>query len=442
MIAVRPRRRSWLLAAGLAVVASAACVPPAVAGDGGVGFRPHSEAGSTLDGGFLVLRVAPGGRAAGSFVMTNSRSEPANVAIYPADGLTGATTGIVYGGAGEPLRRAGSWLTPDARSAILGARSERVVTFTVHVPDGTPPGDHVGSVVLQQSATGDGPITQILRSVVPVFVEVAGPAARSLAVEGAGVGVAPGSRSAPAVTVTMRNTGRRICRPRLSVALDGGAERGAPVSRQLDAILPGDTVPYVLRWPRELQAGRYTVTAATSDCGEPRSTSAPAEWTAPGAPGVGAPAAPSNPPAPAGNVTTPPRGGSGSTDRARPRRTRSAPVTPRRDPDASTRGAGPAVATPGAAAGSEGWLDKVRDAIREHAVAVLTHATVPLAVIGLLLLLFFVQEAIDRRDPKLALAPVHREPDLGFDPDPLGTVGPGLSSSAHGARAMPTEPSG
>jgi hypothetical protein len=39
----------------------------------------------------------------------------------------------------------------------------------------------------------------------------------------------------------------------------------------------------------------------------------------------------------------------------------------------------------------------------------------------LLLLFLLLQDRIDRRDPKLALAPEHGEPDLPFERPPLST---------------------
>jgi hypothetical protein len=42
----------------------------------------------------------------------------------------------------------------------------------------------------------------------------------------------------------------------------------------------------------------------------------------------------------------------------------------------------------------------------------------PLALLALVLLFLVIQDVIDRRDPKLALAPVYAEADLPFVPPP------------------------
>jgi hypothetical protein len=68
---------------------------------------------------------------------------------------------------------------------------------------------------------------------------------------------------------------------------------------------------------------------------------------------------------------------------------------------------------------------KLRAAIREitatiaHAVApVATRAAFPAVLVALVLLFLGLQHRVDRRDPKLALAPVQRTPDLPFAPHP------------------------
>jgi hypothetical protein len=53
-----------------------------------------------------------------------------------------------------------------------------------------------------------------------------------------------------------------------------------------------------------------------------------------------------------------------------------------------------------------------------HAVA--EKASFPLFSLLIVILFLLVQDRIDRRDPKLALAPVHAEPDLGFTGLPRG----------------------
>jgi hypothetical protein len=68
-------------------------------------------------------------------------------------------------------------------------------------------------------------------------------------------------------------------------------------------------------------------------------------------------------------------------------------------------------------------IDKVVDAVRDVAVDVGQRAAFPMVLLLLIGLFLAAQHRIDQRDPKLALAPVHRETDLPFTPLRLGGGG-------------------
>lgn len=420
---------------------AALAAPNLALADGGLGFRVDGEPGSTLVDGFIPLTGSPGQTISGHFVITNTQQAAVSLSVYPADGLTGTTTGVVYGDKGDDLIGAGAWVSPDRTSAQLGPYSEQVVQFSVRVPAGATPGDHVAGVVLEQrrpGSTDTGAISQVVRNVVPVMILVPGPAGPQIDVKTASLTNLPGSPLL-AVTVVLHNTGLELCRPVLTVDMGDSTDTGTRVVRQLDTILPGDRAPYPLPWPKPILAGTHLVHVSASRCGvtqaidvtvrAPRSV----EDNTPNTSNVGSsgpdvvtdavPTAPTFIPAPkpkkhhhtqptlagvvgASAASTGGTGGSGSTSGSAA--------------GAGKRGAG---AGGGGAAGSggPGWIHKATTAVGKHAPAVLERAIVPLSLLALIGLVFFMQEAIDRKDPKLALAPLHREPDLGFVPDPFPT---------------------
>lgn len=69
---------------------------------------------------------------------------------------------------------------------------------------------------------------------------------------------------------------------------------------------------------------------------------------------------------------------------------------------------------PPGAAGTAG----VADAIREVGLATVKKTAFPFFLLLIVLMFLLIQDRIDRRDPKLALAPVYRDPDLDFEPPP------------------------
>lgn len=423
------RRRFARSVAWLATLVSLLAAPAAHAGpNGGVGYRVDGEPGSTIDGGFITLKVGAGGTASGHFYATNTGNRDAQLTVYAADGLTGDTTGIVYSGAGEAKHDAGNWLSPSTRGILLRADDSRRVDFSLHVPSGTVPGDHVGGIVLEQRRTG-GAISQVVRNVVPVLVDVSGSAGYSIDLRSAMVTDLPGT-TLPAVTVKMRNDGRRICRPTLSVSLTGPGERDAPVVRSLDAILPGDNVPYPLPWPRELDSGNYTAVVTATGCGPTRTmrTDVRSDVTAETDPPrqssdneLVTSAPPSQP------QYTAPRGGGDSS------RGNGGGDSDAKGTDASgtgiVGGGGPPAGETGSASasGKSGGgpggglpkfpgLSKLGDVAIKYLPPLLERLIAPLSLLALMLLFLFAQEAFDRKDPKLALAPVQRDPDLEFLP--------------------------
>ena len=94
-------------------------------------------------------------------------------------------------------------------------------------------------------------------------IRVPGPASFRVDVRGLGVKPEPGSNLA-AVMVELDDNGLLLGKPDLTVSLAGPDGYHNTVSRQLDTILPGDTIDYPFPWPDSLAAGCYkAVSVAT-----------------------------------------------------------------------------------------------------------------------------------------------------------------------------------
>jgi hypothetical protein len=189
--------------------------------------------------------------------------------------LTGVTSGTVYANHSDPLRKAGRWLIPGVQHITLSPHQHQKVSFTVNVPAGARPGDHVAGLAfgkaLARRQTHGFSVIQILRVVVGVEIRVPGPAASKIALNGASLKALPGT-PVGSVVIDLANTGRLLCKPLLSVALNSGAHSQA-VSRQLRSVLPGDAIPCPFAWPKAIAPGRYVVHVAATGCGAPVSWS-------------------------------------------------------------------------------------------------------------------------------------------------------------------------
>lgn len=457
MTARRLTTRTWsavralVLALTAAVLTLGGVAAPSAMADGGVGFRVDQTPESTMQNGFIVLSAAPGWTINGYFIATNTSDRGASMGVYPADGLTGATTGVVYGDGADTPKEAGAWVTPDRRALTLSARDERRIDFTVRVPANATAGDHVAAVVLEQKGRSSGTVSQVVRNVVPILIDVAGAAEPKVSIRSAAITNLPGT-TLPAVTVTLRNQGARLCRPVLSVSLAPPGKPAQEVMRELDVILPGDRAPYPMPWPGSLADGAYVAKTTVTGCGQAATSQTtvtadlgdqgaggdggPTDLAGAGGPGTARNDGPSNGADGSGGAGGPGGngnggGGSGLTNN----------ITPTGTGDGSGASGGGAGGGDGAGkageaatggmdlAWNDAWWQRVGKVAIDYVPAALLRLSVPLLLLVLMGLFILVQEAIDRKDPKLALAPVHREPDLPFE---LGISG------AEGVVSLPT----
>jgi hypothetical protein len=137
----------------------------------------------------------------------------------------------------------------------------------VKVPKDAGAGDHLAGIAFEDahptSAGSNFAVTQVVRAVMGVQILVPGPGAFAVHVDNATLQSLPGV-SAASVVVTLGNSGTRLGKPDLSVALTGPNGYKRTVTRTLDTILPGDTIAYPFAWPDVLQAGDYSITATAT----------------------------------------------------------------------------------------------------------------------------------------------------------------------------------
>ena len=253
-----------LLLAGPAAAADAPApvAAPAAAPAGVVSLRPVKP--SAAHPTYFTLTAAPGRTLQDAVVISNGGDAPVSLAITPVDGITGQTSGSVYGNRQDPTREAGRWVKPEISSLTLAARSSQTVRFTVTVPAGTTAGDHLAGIAVENTqpreASNGFPVKEIFRSVVGVLVDVPGGTAFAPKVSNVSInGI--GATGVGAVDVTLANAGQRLGKPTLTVALNGPDGYSKTQTRELDTVLAGDTITYPLAWPDRLPPGEYTVAA-------------------------------------------------------------------------------------------------------------------------------------------------------------------------------------
>jgi hypothetical protein len=262
-------------AAALMCVAGAlVCAPASGAAAGpmaaGVSVRPaHYDAAVPATRAYFIRALAAGRSFSDQVVVSNGDARPVALLVYPVDGLTGVTSGTVYANRQDRRRGASTWVSMTSERIVVPARSSVSVPFTVRVPAKAIPGDHLAGIAFEGAASvrsgGHFSVRLITRQVVGVEIQVAGPAARRMALRAISLRSLPGTTRASAV-VTLANVGRKLCKPVLRVALTGARSSGS-TTRRLDTVLPRQQIPYPLPWPSALAAGSYRATARLTQCG-------------------------------------------------------------------------------------------------------------------------------------------------------------------------------
>jgi Bacterial protein of unknown function (DUF916) len=269
------RRGTISLLATACAVAFGMLAPAASAATiGGFGARPaHYDPSNPATRAYFIRTVARGGSFTDQVVVSNTASKQVTLRVYPVDGLTGATSGVVYGNRQDQLQGAGQWVTPASTQVTVPPHSQSTVAFNVKVPRSAGAGQHLAGLALEDIHSGKSAgrfsVTEVLRTVVGIEMAVPGASRSRLSLHSFSIAPIEGTTT-PSVVVGLTNAGTTLCKPSLSVALNGpgGVQRA---TRKLDTVLPGDSIPYPFVWPHSLAAGNYAANITATGCG-PRVT--------------------------------------------------------------------------------------------------------------------------------------------------------------------------
>jgi hypothetical protein len=267
--------REWWGRAVALVVAVAALLAALPATAWGSGATFALKPASPTETGYFVFEGRPGQTVRGAVRVLNVGTVPGRASLYSVDATTGQTSGAVYRSRQEPKRGVGAWIALSKGSLKLAPGQSRVVSFSVRVPAGTAPGEHLGGIVAQRAPRKAGtaaPTTDEKEgfrvriqelSVLAVQIDVPGAERPKLTLSGIKAGEQPGHQS---VLLGIGNAGNVLVKGRGTLKIVSGSGREVQRSSfALDTFVPGTHIDYpVYIQGKALKPGRYRGTVRIS----------------------------------------------------------------------------------------------------------------------------------------------------------------------------------
>ncbi|MET9362665.1 DUF916 domain-containing protein [Streptomyces sp. NPDC006632] len=264
-----------LLSLGLAA-------PAAHAADNGnwAVFPASSGAGQRP---YFYLSAGPGTTLDDKVTVTNKTAAPLSFRLYGADAYnTERDGGFAVRAEKEKQTGVGAWVRPARSRITVPARSSLTVPFTLAVPEGAEPGDHVGALIalddrVTPGPAGSGKVAVGIQQAVGarVYLRVGGPTVPALDVEHVSLSqhrpLVPGTgESRTDITYTLHNRGNVTLNPKVDLSAKGLFGRTL-LSRGLTKVpselLPGQKVTLTETWhgSPQLDWGDVTLTATAKD---------------------------------------------------------------------------------------------------------------------------------------------------------------------------------
>jgi hypothetical protein len=258
----------------LAASAAGAAAPAAhaaTATDGAVALQP---AGGKHR---LAYTAAPGDVVHGAVRLKNAGRQARDIKLTAVDVGTAAFGGAVYGDATG--KRTGRWVTLEAGTVRVGARSTKTVHFSVQVPRGTSKGVHYAGITAVDVAQLRAASTRrkragkrivfhrITRFALPLKVRVPGAVSPRLTFRGAEVDVDAAGAN---ILMKLENTGRTLLRSTdVKLRLAQGDRTLVDVHQPLREFVPGTAAKFPITLPGIPSEGDYRVVGTIRPEGAP-----------------------------------------------------------------------------------------------------------------------------------------------------------------------------
>lgn len=228
--------------AGDGVTHSWALAPAASAGDAGSGHRPN-----------LSYSLEPGAVLEDAVTLFNYSNVQLTFRVYAVDAVNNDAGKFDLLPADEPSRHVGTWIDVEQAEVTVPPGRQVTMPVTIRVPADADPGDSAGAIVASNESEGVGPDGKVVmlerRTGSRVYIRVAGELTPDLAIDQVETTYGPsanplGGTADVSYRITNRGNTRMLGSHRVSVAGPFGIGKRSAPERELDELLPGESVTF------------------------------------------------------------------------------------------------------------------------------------------------------------------------------------------------------
>ncbi|WP_187264929.1 WxL protein peptidoglycan domain-containing protein [Homoserinibacter sp. GY 40078] len=247
----------------LALAAGLATVPSAAYADDVNGLSASPSNGTSRDGRTRFdYQASPGQDLTDAYLVRNTGTTRQKITVFGTDAFSNDDGDFALLDTVEQPSDVGAWITFSGKERVvldLKPGAEKVVLFTVHVPDDATPGDHAGGVVVS-AVSQDGSLTVDRRVATRIYLRVPGDLQAGLSVSGLQADyqqvVNPFDGSVQ-VTTTVTNTGNVALGANMVFGVNTWFGIGATdiVRQELPELLPGGSRTLTVTLPGVAQLG-------------------------------------------------------------------------------------------------------------------------------------------------------------------------------------------
>jgi hypothetical protein len=198
--------------------------------------------------GYFIFNIAPGQSFQSQVLIVNKGGASGTAIISAVDGLTGATSGIVYADNSAPRQDVGSWIILDETQVTLQPGGQAIVHFHGTVPQTAWVGQHVGGIAVENATTtASSPssniqIKTVQRTIIAVEIDNPGASVERLELSNAQFG---GGNGQQILTLNLQNSGELFLQPTGTVTItDGSGKKIQSIPVKMDKILPHSSLAY------------------------------------------------------------------------------------------------------------------------------------------------------------------------------------------------------